>query len=291
MTDDALEPIEEREIEFQGDSVLAVLVESEEEGRAPSVYVPLRPICERLGVAWAAQLRRINRSDVLSKMTRSVTVTVTEAGGRRDMIALPLDFLNGWLFGINTSRVKEEIRDSLVRYQLECYRVLADAFQNNTADALGLPADAISPPVTNAELATIAHDAREARLLGFAIADFLGVRKDHDDAMRGLLTATRIDLHELGGILEDGDTLTETQRRELYRLVLEVAALLSQAGDTRNTFAIAFGGFKKRFNLGKKQKYRDLERSQYREAHEFLDHWKMTLQGQIRKEGEEPCIV
>ena len=159
--------------------------------------------------------------------------------------------------------------------------MLADAFLEHTADALGLPA--------GTSLAT--RDAHEARVGVLAIMDYLGRRQDHDDAVRGLLTATRIDLHELGGMLEAGDVLTETQRRELYRLVLEVAALLSQAGDTRNTFAIAFGGFKKRFKLGKKQKYRDLDRGQYRQAHEFLDHWKMTLQGQIRKQGEEPCIV
>ena len=150
---------------------------------------------------------------------------------------------------------------------------------------------ALSAPDTGASLATIAQDARDARVGILALADFLGVRLQHDEAMRKMVAANRIDIHELGGILEDGDALTETQRRELYRLVLEVAALLSQAGDTRNTFAIAFGGFKKRFKLGKKQKYRDLDRGQYREAHEFLDHWKMTLQGQIRKDGEEPCIV
>lgn len=41
---------------------------------------------------------------------------------------LPLDYLNGWLFGVNANRVKEGIRDNLIRYQRECYRVLADAF-------------------------------------------------------------------------------------------------------------------------------------------------------------------
>ena len=280
MTDNPLEPIEEREIEFQGDRVLAVVVTDQKSGE-PAVYVPVRSICERLGLDWAGQRQRINRNEALSEVIRSVVITTTEAGDRRTMIALPLDYLNGWLFGISTRRVKSELREPLVRYQLECYRVLAEAFQGDTAAALGVP-----PGTT---LAT--KRAHETYVGVLGILEHLGIRQDHDTAMRGLLTATRIDLHELGGMLEDGDTLTETQRHELYRLVLEVAALLSQSGDTRNTFAIAFGGFKKRFKLGKKQKYRDLDRGQYREAHEFLDHWKMTLQGQIRKEGEEPCIV
>jgi hypothetical protein len=38
--------------------------------------------------------------------------------------------VNGWLFGINANRVKEELRDRLIQYQRECYRVLADAFVN-----------------------------------------------------------------------------------------------------------------------------------------------------------------
>ena len=282
MTDKPLDPIEEREIEFQGDSVLAVLV-SDDDGGAPAVYVPLRPMCERLGLSWSGQRERIGRDTVLSEVLQGVRVTRPpgSGGGTQTALCLPLDYLNGWLFGITASRVKEAVREPLIRYQRECYHVLADAFREDTAEALGLPE---GTPLAARE----AHDARVGVL---AIMDYLGRRQDHDESMRKLLVANRIDLHELGGLLEDGDALTETQRRELYRLVLEVAALLSQAGDTRNTFAIAFGGFKKRFKLGKKQKYRDLDRSQYRDAHEFLDHWKVTLQGQIRKQGEDPCIV
>jgi hypothetical protein len=45
------------------------------------------------------------------------------------MLSLPLDYLNGWLFGINVNRVKAEIRERLIPYQKECYRVLAEAFK------------------------------------------------------------------------------------------------------------------------------------------------------------------
>ena len=125
MTDNPLEPIEEREIEFQGDSVLAVLVESGE-GRAPAVYVPLRPMCERLGIDWRSQNRRIQRDPVLSEEIQGVVVTAPPSadgrgGGPQTALCLPLDFLNGWLLGITASRVKEELRAPLIRYQRECY--------------------------------------------------------------------------------------------------------------------------------------------------------------------------
>ena len=40
------------------------------------------------------------------------------------MACLVLEYLPGWLFGVMTSRVREEVRDKLTRYQEECFRVL-----------------------------------------------------------------------------------------------------------------------------------------------------------------------
>ena len=64
-----------------------------------------------------------------------MTVTVTP-GGRQEMFCLPLDYLSGWLFGMNADRVNPEIRDRLIQYQRECYKVLAEAFSEGrlTAD-------------------------------------------------------------------------------------------------------------------------------------------------------------
>ena len=123
----ALVPIEQKTVNFQGDDITAVLVETEE---GEQVFVPVRPICDFLGVSWTGQIERINRDPVLSEVVSTVRVTRTEGQREvtRELSALPLEFLNGWLFGINASRVKEEIRDNLIRYQRDCYRILAQAF-------------------------------------------------------------------------------------------------------------------------------------------------------------------
>jgi hypothetical protein len=124
----ALIPVEQREIDFYGDTVIAVLVED------GTVYVPLRPICDYLGIAWNAQYERIKRDRVLSEVMMSVRVTridietTSKQPHTSQFAALPLDLINGFLFGINASRVKDEVRENLIRYQRECYRVLADAF-------------------------------------------------------------------------------------------------------------------------------------------------------------------
>src|SRR5690606_7921495 len=83
--------------------------------------------CEFLGVAWSPQRRRIMRDPVLTRKLKGVTVTVTP-GGSQEMLCLPLDYSNGWLFGINAERVKPEIRERVSRYQEECYQILASAF-------------------------------------------------------------------------------------------------------------------------------------------------------------------
>ena len=56
-----------------------------------------------------------------------VTNTESERGGR-DVQCLPLDYISGFLFGINAERVRDDLRERVIRYQRECYRVLAEAF-------------------------------------------------------------------------------------------------------------------------------------------------------------------
>lgn len=91
------------------------------------VYVAMRPICESIGLDWKAQYNRINRDPVLSEGV--VIMTTPSAGGPQKTAVLPIDMLNGWLFGIDASRVKPELKEMVLRYQRECYRVLADYWQ------------------------------------------------------------------------------------------------------------------------------------------------------------------
>lgn len=120
---DALQPIEQKSILFGGQSIMAVRVEDD------TVYVPIRPICDALGINWSGQRQRIRRDPVLSDVMRFVCVTHPNLkGGNPNVLALPLEFLNGWLLGINANRVKEEIREPLIQYQKYLYKLLADAF-------------------------------------------------------------------------------------------------------------------------------------------------------------------
>jgi hypothetical protein len=101
-------------------------------------YVAIRPICENIGLTWHGQYERIKRHPVLNSSVR-MTRTVAEDGKQREMIMLPLNYLNGWLFGIDAARVKPELKDRLIAYQRECFDVLADYFMPQTHGLAALP--------------------------------------------------------------------------------------------------------------------------------------------------------
>jgi hypothetical protein len=131
-------------VPFHGQSLLATLVND-------TPYVAMKPICENIGVDWKSQHRKITTHPVLSK--GMVMVTTPSNGGLQEMLMLPVNFVNGWLFGIDSNRVKPEIRDRLIAYQSECFEVLARHFMpkaNKTAGNTQL-ADFLSPitePIT-----------------------------------------------------------------------------------------------------------------------------------------------
>ena len=73
----ALVPVEQKQVVFYDDEITAVLVKI---GDTNEVYVPVRPICDFLGVSWTGQRRRINRDSVLSTEVKGVNVTFTPGG-------------------------------------------------------------------------------------------------------------------------------------------------------------------------------------------------------------------
>lgn len=93
--------------------------------------VAMKPIVEAIGLQWEAQYKRIQRHPVL-KPAMSI-MDIPSAGGNQRTACLPIDYLNGWLFGVDVNRVREEIRDTLIQYQRECYQVLSNYWQKGEA--------------------------------------------------------------------------------------------------------------------------------------------------------------
>ena len=108
-------------IQFHGHDVVAI-------HEADGIFIALRPIADAIGLTWSGQTERLKRDCVLSSTVRVIR-TVAEDGKSREMVCLPLDMLNGWLFGVDANRVKPELKASVIAYQMECYRVLNAHFR------------------------------------------------------------------------------------------------------------------------------------------------------------------
>jgi hypothetical protein len=112
-------------------------------GEDGGIYVALRPIIEALGLDWSGQLQRIKRDPVLSEEIKTISVVVTptqiqrERGeGAKYFVCLPKQYISGFLFGINANRVREELRESVIKWQREAHLFLDAAFTGDAESAL-----------------------------------------------------------------------------------------------------------------------------------------------------------
>lgn len=275
--DESLEPLEQRQVLFYDDEVTAVLVEV---GDRREVFVPLRPLVDNLGLAWSGQYERLRRDPVLSSEIRSVRVTRTEAGRgeagsaaevSREMVCLPLDYLNGWLFGISAARVKEEIRDRLIRYQRECFRVLHDAFVEGRLSADPEFADLLASDSPAAQAYRIAAAmmrlARQQLVLEAQVASQGQQLVDHERR-----------LEEVEATLGDpGRNITPEQASQISQAVKAVAMALGKKSG-RNEYGGVYGEFYRRFGI---TSYKLLPSRRFEEAMAFLAEWHQSLEGRV----------
>src|SRR5258708_23128670 len=120
------EPYTLKIIEFHSDTIFAV-------ERAEGIYVAVKPISDSMGLNWKSQHRRLSNDKILSE--GMVMVTIPSVGGAQETTCLRLEFLNGWLFRIDASRVKDpKIREKVLVYQREGHRVLFEYFFGKASD-------------------------------------------------------------------------------------------------------------------------------------------------------------
>lgn len=85
--------------------------------------IAIRPICAALGVDVDSQRKRIERDEILGPTAVMMTVVAADRK-EREMYCIPLRYVFGWLFSIDTSRVNEESRLAVAAYKKECYDAL-----------------------------------------------------------------------------------------------------------------------------------------------------------------------
>ena len=256
-----LVPIEQKTVVFYDDEVTAVQMAD------GVVYVPIRPLCDYLGVDWSSQLQRINRDVVLAEVVQGVVVITTPSeggrgGGPQDMMCLPLDYLNGWLFGINANRVKPEVREQVIRYQKECYRILADAFVRDREMVVSSPSVLM-----------------QVRDMGLAIARMAEEQMEFDRR----LAATEGKLEIVGRLeerltaveekLSPGQLVTQDQASQISQAVKAVALTLGKKTG-HNEFGAIYGELYRRYGI---TSYKALPAHKFEDALSFLTEWHQDI--------------
>lgn len=110
-----IEAVNTSAVQFHGQQIITAMA-------AGVAYVAMKPIVENLGMSWSTQFRKLNENSDKFNCVHMNMVALDKK--LRDVICIPLRKLNGWLFSINPSKVRHDIRSKLIAYQEECFSVL-----------------------------------------------------------------------------------------------------------------------------------------------------------------------
>lgn len=161
-------------------------------------YVAMKPIVENIGLDWVSQHKKIQRNDILKSGMVMMTIPATD-GKTYETACLPLDYLNGWLFGVDAKRVKPEIRERLLTYQRECFRVLNNHF-NQPKQTIKLPAPANANILaTRAEMHSILNAIQAA-----STSSFVDTYGSWDAKIRGMVgnRLHDLDFYQLSSLIQ-----------------------------------------------------------------------------------------
>jgi len=126
-------------------------------------FVPMKPVIEGMGLSWHGQFEKLNK-ERWSTWIRVIRMQMPEDDQLREVLCLSLRKLPGWLMTIQPSRVKPEIRDTIIVYQNECDDVLWQYWtQGQVVNArIALPQDFHSDLLSIAKAAEASAKAIQA---------------------------------------------------------------------------------------------------------------------------------
>jgi hypothetical protein len=209
-----LVPVDQQTLYFYGKPLVVVRLA---DGRVGAV---LRWFCDNLSLDSTAQIRRIRRSEEIVDDLIDVLIQ-TEGGGRQVMATLILHAVPYWLAGIDTKRVREEVRPEIMRYKREVVDVLYAWAQTPRISSTALvPSEPVVEPMRPAQDAApeewLEYHLQMAEVLRWRI-DVEKWRGSVESRLEGLEAVTDL----IPEILErlGPATLTPTHQSQLQQLV------------------------------------------------------------------------
>jgi hypothetical protein len=257
----------QRVVSFYDDELIGV------QGEDGTIYAPFNRLCDNLGLQRDGQAQRIRRHAVLNEAL--VILTIETAGGPQQVQCLRVDALPLWLSGIQASRVKEELREKLIRYQKEAATVLWQAFRpqilNEEAPVNRESALAIS------QLEQIIEQSRAMQRMA---EEQIALIRRMDTAAR-IVKTIQTDVADVKvrlGVLEErlhtSAYITNEPAAEVQSAVAAVAMTLSKRDPSKNHFQGIHAELHRRF---KAKSYSLIRVEQYPAVLAFLEEWEQAI--------------
>jgi len=218
-----------------------------------TIFALFARLCDNLGLARRGQVLRIQRHAVLRHGL--ITLHVQTDGGPQAAQGLKLSLLPLWLSGVQTSRVKEELRSKLVRYQIEAAEVLWQAFKPQILTEAP-PADRASA-LAISQLEQIIEQSRAMQRMAEeqitlirrmdAAARIVKAMQSDVSEMQGAVTDVQIRLGMLEERLHPSAYLTNEQAAEVQSAVNMIAMALTKRDPSKNHFQSIHAELHRRF--------------------------------------------
>lgn len=253
-----------REIQFDGDQLVAVVLEGE------GTAVPVRVICQALGLDVASQSERIQAHEVLARGLR--IVRVRQGAQLRSVAALLHRYIPFWLATISPHQVDEGVRAKLVRYQTELVDVLAALYSNEWQPAAPASADPTVAALQQA-LAQALTDLRLTREALLALQQQQTTQGQQLTEHEGRLSGHDDQIAQVEGMMDEvmeqlarHTTITGPQQEAISRAIRGLAARY-QKRTGKEIFGKLFGEFCLHFGT---PKYGLLPAGKYGEAMDWI---------------------
>lgn len=225
-----------------------------------TLLLPLRQLCEAMGLAYSSQLKRIKRDEALSDGLFSVRATVLQRGDvaqEREVSCLSLRHLPYWLGTIDAARVQPELKDKVIAFKRELVTVAWAAFRSQI-----LPADML------AELDTALSPAeREYHTLMDQAAALKGEIGEHE----GRIVRLEDRMSALEARLVGTDFISHQQARQYLDAVGALGELLKERAKKKaSPFAVIHNEVKRQFQV---PSYQLIPENEFDNVMEFLAKW------------------
>lgn len=225
-----------------------------------SLILPVRPLCEAMGLDSRSQLRRIeNDAAMLDGLSKVVAPILRSDGSsqEREVACLALRLLPYWLGTIDASRVKPELKETIIQFKRELADVAWAAFRSQI-----LPADMM------AELDTaLPRGEQEYHALMDQAAELKGQVGEHG----GRINHLEDRMSALEARLVGTDFISHQQSRQYLDAVGALGELLKERTKKKaSPFAVIHNEIKRQFQV---PSYQLIPENEFDKVMEFLAKW------------------